>query len=115
MRLSIKPDAILEPKSGRFFKNARLEQSGEPRMGDTCPCQTEPSNEMTAHRARQPTRTATDGRHQMETIMSKFILSTLAALVILSGVSSSSIAAPRDADGSFPAKFWEELHEKAAG
>jgi hypothetical protein len=54
--------------------------------------------------------------------MSKTILSALAALAILSGVSSVAIAAPdTNSDGyaseqagdSFPGKFWEELAEKA--
>lgn len=54
--------------------------------------------------------------------MSKSILSALAALAILSGVGSATIAAPRDSGqtseqpaGSFPANFWKELGEKAAG
>jgi hypothetical protein len=60
----------------------------------------------------------------METIMSKFILSTLVALTVLSGASSASIAAPQESgnrtiseeiDNAFPANFWDELHRKAAG
>lgn len=56
--------------------------------------------------------------------MSKFILSAIAALAILGGISSASIAAPRDHGtstgseqdgGSFPANFWDELNERAAG
>jgi hypothetical protein len=110
--------------SVEFFKNDHRKQSDKPEFGDNWVCETAQQTKRRRRAKTQRGRTAKPPVSTKETIMSKYILSAIAALTILSGISSAAIAArgtsgngysSEQAGDSFPENFWDELSQKAGG